>query len=269
MKNQWFIAVKKRGKDIFDFSNMSAIMPPTGRYYADPFLYDHDGKTYVFIEDYDYKKGVISCFELNDDLSYTEPKIVLERNYHISYPFLYKEGNELYMIPETGMNQQMELFKCKEFPNKWEFVKPLFKSLMASDINILENQGLLYLTTTIKPDFDNNCALFIAKDSILNEFEFAGWEYIKDSRPAGNVFIYDGEEIPECKGKLIQPTQNCGERYGYGMKFRELNVTEDQYDNEKIIHEIWPDWTEGIIGTHTFNFNDKFVITDGKRRINE
>ena len=47
--------------------------------------------------------------------------IVLEKDYHLSYPFLFEDNDELFMIPETATNKTIELYKCEEF--KMDFRK--------------------------------------------------------------------------------------------------------------------------------------------------
>jgi len=61
-KNKWFIAIKKNSGDLFDTTNFTSIDSPRGIYYADPFIYKHKDINYLFYEEYDYKKGVISYF---------------------------------------------------------------------------------------------------------------------------------------------------------------------------------------------------------------
>ena len=60
MRNKWFIAIKKNSGDLFDTSSYIKIKSPKDKYYADPFIVKHKGVNYLFFEDYDYKKGVIS-----------------------------------------------------------------------------------------------------------------------------------------------------------------------------------------------------------------
>ena len=50
-EKQWFIAYG-RGS-----APPTTIMPPPGRFYADPFLFQRDGRRYVFFEDYDGTSG--------------------------------------------------------------------------------------------------------------------------------------------------------------------------------------------------------------------
>ena len=96
------------------------IIPPEDREWADPFIIEKNGKYYVFIEEVIFKngKGHISVFELEQDGSHTIPKIIIEKDYHLSYPFLFQDKDTLYMIPETSKNKRIELYRCIQFPDK-------------------------------------------------------------------------------------------------------------------------------------------------------
>ncbi len=58
--------------------------------------------TYVFYETYEYhtKKGKISCGVL-DDGNITNLVDVLNLDYHLSYPYIFEEDGEIYLMPET------------------------------------------------------------------------------------------------------------------------------------------------------------------------
>jgi len=65
-------------------------------------------------------KAHISVIEMDRDGLWKLPVKVLERDYHLSYPFLFEWNGNLYMIPETKGNKAIELYRCTRFPNKWE-----------------------------------------------------------------------------------------------------------------------------------------------------
>lgn len=62
-EKQWFIAYR-RGS-----ATPTAIMPPPGRFYADPFLFQRDGRRFIFFEDYDSscERAVICYLEIDQD----------------------------------------------------------------------------------------------------------------------------------------------------------------------------------------------------------
>lgn len=63
----WNIAYRKKNRDIMSdkLSKFKVISNGHKGWYADPFLYDYNGKTYLFAEYYSYKlrRGIISCAE--------------------------------------------------------------------------------------------------------------------------------------------------------------------------------------------------------------
>ena len=94
------------------------MLAPKDRFYADPFLIERDGKTFIFLEDLRYSEGraLISCCELDADGTPGPVFEVLRRPYHLSYPFLFEENGEIYMIPETKSNRTVELYRATKFP---------------------------------------------------------------------------------------------------------------------------------------------------------
>ena len=91
------------------FFRFKKIIPPIDRFWADPFVIEKDNKYYIFIEElmYETYKGHISLIIMNKKGNYTKPVKVLEKNYHLSYPFLIEDGGNLYMIPETKKTKQL------------------------------------------------------------------------------------------------------------------------------------------------------------------
>src|SRR5580692_10501978 len=100
---QWFVAIRKRSPNRgFDNAlEYHIVHPPMDRFYADPFLFVRDGKTYLFFEDYRYSesRALISCAEVSSEGTLMEPVEVLRRPYHLSYPFLVEHEGIIYMIP--------------------------------------------------------------------------------------------------------------------------------------------------------------------------
>ena len=66
------------------------LVPPRGTIWADPFPIHVNGKYYVFYEDLIESKGIasIAAVEVRKDGTHGEPVTVLERPYHLSYPFI-------------------------------------------------------------------------------------------------------------------------------------------------------------------------------------
>lgn len=259
MRNKWFIAIKKNSGGLFDTSSYIKIKSPKGKYYADPFIVKHKGVNHLFFEDYDYKKGVISYSIINDDLTITPPTKILEEPFHLSFPNIFEEDGNFYMIPEKGDTGEVTLYKSTSFPDKWEPVKNIIENIRTSDIEIIKHNNQYWLFTTYGDNLDDDL-LILTSDTLLGNWKVFGVDRITHSRPAGKIFNY--------KGKLIRPVQDCSKLYGYGLVFKSIEISKEGY-REETIHRIDPEWYPNIIGTHTFNYNDDYIVIDGKIKTNE
>lgn len=146
---QWILLFKieKHDKISTSFFKFKKILPPKDRFWADPFIIEKNDKYYIFIEELIYKenKGKISLIEMDKNGNYSPAQVILERNYHLSYPFLFEENDTLYMIPETAENRTIELYKCIEFPEKWEFCTNLMEDVYAVDSTIVKKDNKYWL----------------------------------------------------------------------------------------------------------------------------
>ena len=270
--HQWILLFKIGTSDKIstDLSTFQRIIPPHDRFWADPFILKREDKYYIFFEELIYRenKGYICLIEMDEYGNYTEPIKILEQNYHLSYPFLIEDDHELFMIPESKQNNTIELYKCKQFPEKWELEKVLMKNIKAVDTSILfqDNKYWLFcnITNNDTPLAQDELNLFYSdklitdkwishpKNPIVSDF--------KRSRPAGKIFKH--------KNKLYRPAQNGLKHYGYGIAINQIvELTENSY-REELIDSISPDWEEDIIGTHTLNSVSRLTVIDAliKRR---
>ena len=69
-------------------------------------LYFYIKTKIYFFENYEYdkEKGKISCGIYREG-KLTDIKDVLIKDYHLSYPNIFKSGEDIFMIPETQNNQ--------------------------------------------------------------------------------------------------------------------------------------------------------------------
>jgi hypothetical protein len=262
---QWFVAVRnrlpKQGFD--DASNYTIVRPPKDRFYADPFLVKKDDKNYLFLEDYRYNEGraVICYSQVNMDGTLTEPVEVLRRPYHLSYPFVFEQDGQMYMIPETKENRTVELYRADEFPNRWSLAAVLLKNIFAVDATIHQANGKFWMFAGLSNGRYSNCdelGLFYS-DSLFGPWTpHPGNPVVSDvrrARPAGALFYENG--------KLIRPSQDCARAYGYALCFSEVLVLNEMEYLEKPLGRIEPDWAKGNLGTHTYSRTDDFEVIDG------
>jgi hypothetical protein len=262
---QWFLAVRRRSakRGFADPSDYRLMLPPKDHFYADPFLIEKDGKTFLFLEDFRYSEGraVISYCELQTDGSPGAPVEVLRRPYHLSYPFLFEHGGEMYMIPETKANRTVELYRATNFPTGWNLEAVLLSNVYAVDATIHKVGNRFWMFAGVSNGRYSNCdelGLFFA-DSLTGPWEphplSPVLSDVRCARPGGALF-YDGD-------RLIRPSQDCAKAYGYAIAFSEvLSLTDTEYE-ERPIARLDPGWVRGNLGTHTYTRTEQFEVIDG------
>jgi hypothetical protein len=261
---KWCIAIRKRsGSHRFDDpAGFQLMRSAKDRFHADPFLFEKDGKTYLFFEDFRFPLGraIISCCELDEDGMPGEHVEVLRRPYHLSYPFIFEDGGEIYMLPETRGNRTVELYRATNFPYEW-----VADSILLSDVDIVDStiqkiDGRYWMFCGMSNGRFSNCdelGLFFA-DSLKGPWTLhPKAPLISDvlrARPAGELF-YEGR-------RLIRPSQDCGKAYGYALVFSEiLTLTQTEYE-ECFISRLEPGVVNGNLANHTYNRTDRFEVVD-------
>ena len=263
--DQWVILTSE-GLDMqaLTWAAFSPIIPPPDRYWADPFVVTRDNLHYVFIEEkiYATRLGHIACLVLDSSGKIHSNKVVLQRPYHLSYPFLFEYEGQLYMLPECAQTRSLDLYRCVQFPDQWEFVQSLMQDVYAVDATLHEQDGKWWLFVNIKVDEKssslNQLFLFYANSPLLQDWTPHPMNPIVDgfktARPAGNIFSHqDG---------LFRPSQDNYIRYGYAINFNKITkLSETEYE-EVLEKRFEPPKFNKIRATHTFSQSENLTVID-------
>ncbi|HSD46846.1 MAG TPA: hypothetical protein VLB87_09480 [Pyrinomonadaceae bacterium] len=260
--DQWTLAYRFRTSATDpnnSFYRFNHLTPPKDKFWADPFPVKHEGKYFVFFEEYLYAedRAHISVMELTKT-GPTEPVPVLKRDYHLSYPFMFQWNGRYFMIPESAANRTVELYACESFPGEWKLEKVLFEGVPARDATLFEADGVWWMFVAIA-DTDSSDELHLYYSST----PLGPWtphkknpvkSDVRNSRPAGHLFRWNGE--------LYRPAQDSSQRYGYAMTInRVVRLTPDDFVEEEMA-KILPQWRPDLRGTHTLNMCDDLTIID-------
>jgi hypothetical protein len=260
---QWTLAYRFADQEPWSGSleGFHHILPPADRFWADPFPLVRDGRHYIFFEELPFAadRAHLSVIEVKADGTCSEPQRILERDYHLSYPFLLEEGGELYMIPETAHNRAIELYRCVRFPDQWKLERTLVKDAWAADATIHRANDRWWMFCTIGfegGEINDELHLFSAerltgpwKPHRRNPIR----SDVRGARPAGRLFMQDGE--------LIRPGQVCTPLYGSGIALHRVTRLDDLQYAEEEIRRITPSG-DGILGLHTINRAGALSVTD-------
>ena len=61
---------------------------------------------------------------------------MLERDHHLSYPFVFEHEGVVYMLPERGEAGRVELHRAVAFPDEWRLDRVLLDGLTAVDATL-------------------------------------------------------------------------------------------------------------------------------------
>lgn len=269
----WEITVSKRtgdeGLDQFlDFKPIqsSSKARAKGSFWADPFPFEFNGQTWVFYEDFDYsqKKGRIGL-GLWDGRLLRETTVVLEENWHLSYPFIWEEKGKHFLIPESADSGKIYIYQATEFPFNWIRIGVFFEG-EAYDPTVVKIDNTYWLLVNQKPHPGTSGFVelyaYHSKDLInpvwvphpLNPIV----SDVRSSRPAGRIF--------EQNGKRYRPAQDSGRRYGHRIKIQEIQELNPVEYAEKTSRVIEGDEANGVLGMHTFNFTSSWIFSDAYSR---
>lgn len=251
--------------DAFDKKIKFSQLKATKRYwYADPFLFKKDGKTYLFVEMFDNvtEMGVIGVSEYLNG-AFTQPRVVLRESFHLSYPLVFERDGKVIMMPETHQENCIQFYEAVDFPNEWKKMSVQADNIDAVD-TVIENG--LFLTSVICPqnDMSIDLSVYSADGKEMEYSPVYSHSFVK--RGAGDCFTH--------KGTRLRPSQGC-ENGNYGGKVifnKILQCDADGY-REDFYSEITPasvDTGETVPeGIHTYARTDEIEIVDVKyRRLN-
>ena len=265
---QWFLAWSFESKSIpGDLAGFTRLMPPKDRYWADPFVLEKNGRYFIFFEDLPFAAGKahISMIEVTRDGGATPPVKVLERDYHLSYPFLVEQDGELYMIPETGRNRTVEAYRCVDFPLRWRLERVLLDGVRLVDATFHRGADRWWMFANAAAGgsrmFDDELHLFHAP-SLLGDWKPHPRNPVKSdarsARPAG--------QLAWRNGALLRPAQICVPRYGAGLSLnRVLRLTPHEYA-ERQVERVLPAPESGLLGLHTVNRAGDLTVVDAFTR---
>ena len=230
---------------------------------ADPFLFEKDGKTYLFYELFLEKehKGVIAV-SVFDGKGFTAPTTVIEEPFHLSFPCIFTIGDKVYMIPETGSQNAIILYECVDFPYKWQQKKTLLKIESPSDTIVYTKDKEIFVLASIlkgSPSSAQNLLYRLDKKALTLNLCATQQDY-------GNAGFRNAGFLLTYKDGLIRPGQNCPQNdYGKSLYFwKVLKLTDGDFAEEFIKEITCEDIKVNgkFNGIHTYNYLNGFDVID-------
>jgi len=233
-------------------------------WFADPFPFEWQGRFYIFVEKMRMWRGLgnIAVSEVDKHGRITRFKDVLVEPFHLSYPNVFSYDGEVYMIPESGTNGDIRLYRASRFPVEWKLVKVL-------------TLGANYVDTSFVRKISADTAIlntqnWDTRQSVYFKFDLRNLELIRlpdspqmmNERNGGNVF--------DEAGSSYRVLQDCSKRYGERIMIR--RIISDDFENgsasdspaldilPKDLNLDKPKWIPNYC--HTYNRSEHLEVVD-------
>lgn len=233
-------------------------------WWADPFVLEHNGQVYIFVELYRrfHGKGTIAYFKIQDNGKASHIKEVIKEPFHMSFPNLFKFKDDVYMIPETGKSGQIRLYRAINFPDQWVLDKVLFNGGDIVDTAFIFDNGIPKYA--IAMDFESKAFHFFMVDLERKELlKLPNNKMLFKERNGGNC-LQEGDIF-------IRVLQDCSNDYGERILFYKFTTPiddlckgtiRDEYSSQFSIKELSKATRKNYTRVHTFNRSQHYEVID-------
>ena len=237
------------------------------KFYADPFFVNsEDGNLDILLEEFPFDEdyGKISLLKLDKNLKRLDYKILLDTKSHLSYPFIFKEKNKIYVFPEAAKSGKLTCYEYDPVKESLTFLRDIL-NMPLRDATILKQNDLYWLFGIISEDEGKDYKLYVFfSDNLLGPYMPHIGNPVKSgldgTRSAGNFIVIDGA--------IYRPAQNCAKGYGESItiyklaELNELSIVEEAYMTITINRNN--KHNSGIHSMHTINLIDNTIVVDGE-----
>ncbi len=249
----WNVAYRKKGEESF-----IPLINQKNSWHADPFIYERDNELYLFTEIYDCKKdiGKISCSKIiYGENRYFDEKIIIDYKTHLSFPYVFKYNNKLYLLIESSQSRELPLFDISSDPYCPVFVRNIFEGIDFVDCCLLEKEKNVFLFG-YSEEKKAGLYCFLDKDfKAISDIQYM--DKSLKTRPAGGFCDFG------------RPAQNNEKKYGESIVFYDYLFNGNNYTETINSKDIKVDKIKFIDGTkicakkvHTYNSTENFEVID-------
>lgn len=266
---RWRVGVRKLdGPTSLDLGRVPAegfdwLRDDGARFYADPVMFQHDGRTWVFVEEFPFatRKGIISVCEIRADGRLGDIRPVLEEPHHLSYPHLFRWRGEIWMMPESSESRDVALYRATDFPFAWRRERALIDGVALADATLFRDEARFWLfaATSDTPGASSWDALSLFHAADLDR-AFVPHPLnpvlvdVRAARPAGRLIRRDGV--------VIRTAQDCAGGYGAGISVAEVRRLDLEGYRQEVVGQLRAPAAWKASGLHTLDVVGGYEAVD-------
>jgi hypothetical protein len=202
---------------------------------------------------------VIVCADVVEGAAQRDFRIILERPWHLSYPFVFEWKNETYLMPEGSTHGGVEIYRATAFPWEWSFERRLLPDWTLVDSTVFEHEGRLWLLAGARTGRGSDWDELFAWHAPALEGPWTPHRLnpiksdCRSARPGGRPL--------RIGDRLLRPAQCCEHSYGEALVWLEIRtLTPDAFEEVEIAS--WRADGPGQSGLHGADLGSRVRAVD-------
>jgi len=233
-------------------------------YFADPAGFMEENKVHILMEDYSYSENKAHISEAVFDPfsnTFSVPLKSIETKEHLSYPFVFVHGENIYCLPESYRYGYIGLYKRNFSEGIFVEDHVLLDHIDAVDPTLINHNDKWWLFLTLRK-YSNSHLYIYYSDELIGKYKPHPANPVKidvrSSRPAGLPFIHEDQ--------LYRPAQDCSESYGKRIAVnRIIKLSETEFEEETVKYFGPLKNSRYSKGFHTVFGLGRYTLIDAKR----
>jgi hypothetical protein len=171
------------------------------------------------------------------------------------------------MVPEQKAARRVDVYRCTEYPAKFERVSTWFEGVRMVDVNVFEHEGRWWLFCAAKRKglgYDESLFAYSSDHPIRGQWVSHPLNPLVQAschgRPGGRVFRDEA-------GHLFRPSQNCSPHYGSGLNLSEIEELSLTEYRERPLWHVSGQEAGGWRGLHHLDVHGALMAMDAEREL--
>jgi methionyl-tRNA formyltransferase len=227
-------------------------------YFADPFILHHQNNPFIIAEHYSYKTRKGNIVLIQPGLN--QVKTLINKSTHLSYPFVFEENGNTYIIPEESNTGKVNLYQWNEAKMELDLVQTLMDQPLV-DPSLLYHEGKYYLFAGIKGQLPNEKLFIFYADQLKGPYQSHPCNPVKCTTQGSRM----GGGFIKQEGMLLRPGQYSLQHYGEKLVFFQIEKLSPVEYLESFHSEMAPAKNAPFkCGLHNYHKNGNFEVIDLK-----